>query len=169
MGNAPSLPQPPLPIFTLHLHDLEDGIVHPGDKISGHILLIPIKPLNPFGLDVSFFGNSFVWHRMDTSTNNTTDYFHYRDHAPLFEVNRNLLPVERPGVRNLSGYTVPGQRYTFPFEFQVPPHTTNYRLQHYKYSGSQRWHVNPHTLPPSFLHTTRGGTSTDPNYAKVEY
>ncbi|KAI8943242.1 hypothetical protein NX059_001264 [Plenodomus lindquistii] len=63
----------------------------------------------------------------------------------------------------------PDQAYTYRFDIPVPARTENNRRHQYKHDEAQNWHVVPHTLPPSFIHNSRHGTDTEPDYAKIEY
>ena len=63
----------------------------------------------------------------------------------------------------------PGQTYTFPFSFRFPAASGNNRHNLYENDGDERWTIQPHILPPSFLINYSFGSDTEPNFAKIEY
>ena len=107
-------------------------------------------------------------HKSDKSM---TSYTHYRDNAPLFEVFEDVLQAGSSEKEEDKKVTVfqPGQTYTFPFHFRFPLGTANSRHGQYKDTADQRWTVQPHHLPPTFLHPSNSEDDSRPNYAKIEY
>ncbi|KAJ4376226.1 hypothetical protein N0V83_001509 [Neocucurbitaria cava] len=171
--SSSKLPQPPLPDLAIHLSAPAQKVFQPDDIVTGHISFTSVVPIIPRVLEVSLFGQSLVWHRTSHSnSNNTTDYHHWRDKAPLFEVATNVLSSSNLSGKKegaLSCAYEPGQTYTFPFSFRFPAGTGNTRFGQYKNEADERWTVTPHDLPPTFLHTDKNGGTDNPNYAKIEY
>jgi hypothetical protein len=163
------IPQPPLPDIALHLYCPTDKIFRPDELVSGHVSFTPVAPIAPHALEVSLFGQSLIWHRTthSRSTGNTssTDYHHWRDHAPLFEVITSVLPPWDPQAPALAV----GQNYTYPFSFYFPNGTSNTRFGQYKDDSDELWTSGPHDLPPTFLSASKYSKDDGPNYAKVEY
>lgn len=169
--NSSKIPQKPLPDLAIHLYFPTDKVFQPDDVVSGHITLIPIESITPQAIEVSLFGRSLVWHRTShRNQNETTDYHHWRDNAPLFEVTQNVLPgAMTTGISMESSILKAGATYTFPFQFRFPKGTGNSRVGQYEKNTDERWTIQPHNLPPTFLHTYRNGKGTEPDYAKIEY
>ncbi len=63
----------------------------------------------------------------------------------------------------------PGQTYTFPFNFRFPAATGNNRTGQYKENNDERWTVQPHTLPATFIQNSKYGDVNKPNFSKIEY
>ncbi|KAG9194218.1 hypothetical protein G6011_04253 [Alternaria panax] len=123
--SSSKIPQPPLPDLTIHLHHAAERVYRPDDIVKGHIVLAPVASIKPEALRVSLFGQSLVWHRRDVGSNNTTDYHHWRDNAPLFEVFQDILHAANANEDNKEKQQAiskfePGQTYTFPFQFTFP-------------------------------------------------
>ncbi|KAH7380302.1 hypothetical protein DE146DRAFT_624675, partial [Phaeosphaeria sp. MPI-PUGE-AT-0046c] len=164
--SSPKLPQPPLPDIEIHLSNPTDKVFRPDDVVNGWIAFAPVVPIAPHAIVTSLWGHAQIWHRTSHSNNNkTTDYHHWRDNAPLFEVSTNVLqtPDSKPVTLQ------PGQTYTYPFQFRFPLGTANSRVGQYKNDADERWTVGPHNLPPSFWQGSHHGVSDAPNWAKVEY
>ncbi|KAF2867650.1 hypothetical protein BDV95DRAFT_670992 [Massariosphaeria phaeospora] len=155
-------PYVPLPELSLQLANPPDKVFKPDSTVSGHITLIVPQPINPQAIEVSLWGLSKVWLRRDVSSSDkSSEYHHWRDHAPFFTVSHNLL--EKPQQQ-----LVPGQAYTFPFSFRVPEATANYRAGFYKQDNDGRWTSAPHALPPTFFWGVRPGQGI-PDYAEISY
>ena len=167
--SSSKLPQPPLPNIAIHLYSPSEKLFRPDEDVAGHISFTPVAPIAPRALEVSLFGQSLVWHRTSHSTSNgtssSTDYHHWRDNAPLFEVATNVLPPFETHAPTLDV----GETYTFPFSIRFPAGTSNNRSGQYKEDDDTIWTVEPHDLPPSFLDTSKHGTADAPDYAKIEY
>jgi hypothetical protein len=165
------IPQPPLPTLQILLTDRK--VHRPDDIVTGFIALTPLLPISPHAINVSLFGQSQIWHRIDVSSSDSaSDYRHWRDNAPLFEVSENVLLQTNVDDKKGKGETellLPGQTYQFPFSFRFPSGTGNARWRQYKNAADQKFSIGPHDLPPSFLHTGKYGNGTDANYAKIEY
>lgn len=155
------------------MHSPADKIFHPNDLVTGHVTLKPITPLFPKAIYVTLFSNSSLWHRVDCGQN-PTNYLHYRDNAPLFEVSEDVMQSGTAATwrKTNNGPTLlPGQTYNHRFEFRFPARTSNVRIGQYKDDADTRFVVGPHDLPPTFLYTNKhgDGDGTDANFAKVEY
>lgn len=101
-----------------------------------------------------------------------SNYWHYRDNAPLFEVSDNVLQTGAAAKEKGPITLQAGQNYLYPFSFRFPKGTGNSRLIQYKDPNDERFVSGPHDLPATFLHTDRARKPTDevlPNYAKIEY
>ncbi|ORY14468.1 hypothetical protein BCR34DRAFT_560510 [Clohesyomyces aquaticus] len=141
------VPQEPLPSLELHLLDDPDRVFKPDETVAGHIVLTTPIPIKPQALEVTLWGKSETWIRTEHKSENSTTYYHYRDHAPLFDVTSNVAP---------KGETfVPGQVYKFPFGFRVPAGTGYERSGIYEKPQDGVWTVGPHNLPPTFWHGAR--------------
>jgi hypothetical protein len=163
--SSSKIPLPPIPHFDIVLHN-QKKTYRPGDIVRGHIALTPIIPISPYALNVSLFGQSLIWHRVDVSSSDKpSDYHHWRDNAPLFEVADDVLHAKDKGPSDL----LPRQTYQFPFEFRLPKGTGNARFGQYKNDADVKFSIGPHDLPPTFLHADKYGKGTDADYAKVEY
>lgn len=169
MGRGSSTSQPALATLMIHLNHPTDKVYQPGDLVSGHVTVTPTAPLLSFDLELSIFGRSLVWYIAHNGRGSSTHYEHDRDNAPLFETVRPLQRVEESALRNFPDHGVPGSTYLYKFEFCMPEDTAHSRLGQYRNDEDDRWFAGPHRLPPTFLHTTNVSTSTDPNFAKVEY
>ncbi|OAK95424.1 hypothetical protein IQ06DRAFT_329420 [Phaeosphaeriaceae sp. SRC1lsM3a] len=164
--SSSKLPQPPLPNIEIHLSSPADKVFRPDDIVSGWIAFTPTVPIAPRAIVASLWGYTQIWHRTSHSTsNNSTDYYHWRDNAPLFEVETNVLhtPDSKPSTLN------PGQLYSYPFQFRFPLGTANSRLVQYKDNADPRFTVGPHQLPPTFWQGSNRGIEGAPNWAKVQY
>ncbi|KAF2122605.1 hypothetical protein BDV96DRAFT_2684 [Lophiotrema nucula] len=152
-------PEAPLPHLSLSLTTTEEHIFRPNDTVSGNVELSAPYSLTPQAVEVSLWGLSKVWIRTSSSSsNNSTDYTHYRDDAPLFTVTFNLFP--QPYA------LLPDQVYNFPFNFRVPEGTGFNRTECYKNPQDDPYNVLPHHLPPTFF----AGKSDDwPDHAKISY
>ncbi|KAF2014892.1 hypothetical protein BU24DRAFT_423790 [Aaosphaeria arxii CBS 175.79] len=156
-------PEGPVPTIGLQLASPPEVVFKPNDNVSGTVTIDTPIPVNPSAVEVSFWGESKTWIRTSSSNNNSsgttsTSYTHYRDHAPLFTVTLNLL--EKPQQ------LVPGQTYSYPFNFRVPEGTGFNRSDCYKNPNDERWVSLPHQLPPTFFF----GTSPDsPDNASISY
>jgi hypothetical protein len=142
-------------------------VYRPNDLVTGHVSFVPVVPIVPQAIEVTLFGQSRIWHRTKSSNaNNNADYYHWRDNAPLFQVSTNVFPQS-----NQNGAPCePRQRYSYAFSFRFPAATGNSRVGQYKAGNGQAFTTGTHTLPPSFLITTRkDGSDDSPNYAKIEY
>lgn len=149
----------PLPNLALHVAAPKEKVFKPNDNVSGHISLNTPVPINPQAIEVSFWGRSTVWIRVENSHDNkSSDYDHYRDNAPLFDVTFNLLQH--------SQQLQPGQDYTFPFNFRVPEGTDTNRTGCYKHDSNDPWTVLPHHLPPTFYW---GGNQDLPDCGRITY
>ncbi|KAF2470145.1 uncharacterized protein BDR25DRAFT_304100 [Lindgomyces ingoldianus] len=153
--------QGPLPNVELYLAPQRETVFKPNDVISGHIVLSTPIPVMPQAVEVTLWGKSETWIRKSSSRGNgstaTTDYYHYRDHAPLFDVTFNVFPKAET--------LVPGQEYTFPFSFRVPEGTGFNRSQCYEQPDNAIWTVQPHHLPPTFFF----GREDYPDNSKISY
>ncbi|KAF2185697.1 hypothetical protein K469DRAFT_707361 [Zopfia rhizophila CBS 207.26] len=144
-----STPQGPLPDLELHLASQQDTIFKPNDTISGRIALSTPIPITPQAVEVSLWGQSETWIRRESSSSNshtgtrTTDYHHYRDHAPLFHVTFNLFP--KPHA------LLPDQTYNYPFSFRVPEGSGFNRSNCYENPNDNVWTAFQHHLPPTFV------------------
>ncbi|KAF2643737.1 hypothetical protein P280DRAFT_376916, partial [Massarina eburnea CBS 473.64] len=152
-------PPEPLPTLTTHLHTPADKIFKPNDTVSGYVTLVTPIPINPLAVEISFWGLSSVWLRTSHSTNNnSTDYTHYRDNAVLFDLTFDALTklnekeISSSESPPSAGLLVPGQTYTYPFQFRVPEGTGFNRSGFYKLDTDERWTISPHHLPPSMLY-----------------
>jgi len=164
--SSTKIPQPPLPDIAIHLYCSIDHIFRPNELVSGQVSFTPVAPIAPHALVVSLFGQSLIWHRTSqTDSNHSTDYYHWRDNAPLFEVVKNVLPPWDPKAPALAV----GQSYTYPFSFRFRTGTSNTRLGQYKEDADELWTVGPHELPPTFLSASKHSKVDQPYYAKVEY
>ncbi|KAF2269830.1 hypothetical protein CC78DRAFT_564515 [Lojkania enalia] len=144
MGLFTSKKQEPLPDVVVTLATSQDTVFRPDDTVSGHVTLSTPFPLTPQAVEVSLWGESKVWiRRSSSSSNNSTDYQHYRDNAPLFTVTYNLFPDPHQ--------LQPGQDYNFPFHFRVPEGTAFTRPECYRDPTEQPYTVLPHNLPPTFF------------------
>ncbi|KAF2028838.1 hypothetical protein EK21DRAFT_68929, partial [Setomelanomma holmii] len=167
--SSSKIPQPPLPDIAIHLYSPAEKVFRPDEFVSGHVSFTPIIPIVSRALETSLFGKSLVWYRTSSSSESSTDYYHWRDNAPLFEVTTNLLPSSRkPTTLEV------GETYIYPFSFRFPAGTGNSRIGQYKKTDDERWTVGPHDLPPSFdtreqNHCGKNGTGKEPNYSKIEY
>ena len=173
------LRQPPLPDLAIQLDDTADRVYRPDDIVRGHVVLTPVASIEPEALKVSLFGQSLIWYRRDVGSGNTTDYHHWRDNAPLFEVAQDVLHAattktnedKKKEPQAMSKFEA-GQIYTFPFQFTFPAGTGTTRYGQYENDSDQKYDIGPHDLPPSFLFTrfnrpTDDGTDAD--FAKIEY
>ncbi|OAL48898.1 hypothetical protein IQ07DRAFT_512657, partial [Pyrenochaeta sp. DS3sAY3a] len=169
--SSSKISQKPLPDFAIHLYFPTDKVFQPDDVVSGHITVTPVESITPQAIEVSLFGRSLIWHRTShRNQNETTDYHHWRDNAPLFEVTQNVLPgAITAGNSTELSILESGTTYTFPFQFRFPKGTGNSRVGQYEKNTDERWTIEPHNLPPTFLHTYRNGKGTEPDYAKIEY
>jgi len=143
-GHSKSSTKAPLPGLSLYLDSSQDKVFKPNDIVSGRVIIVTPHIITPQAVEVTLWGESKVWIRTQSSdSNNSTDYKHYRDNAPLFAVTSNLLsgPCQ----------FVPDQSYTFPFSFRIPEGTDFNRNGCYENSNDGRWTVFPHKLPPSFF------------------
>ncbi|PVI05223.1 hypothetical protein DM02DRAFT_554877, partial [Periconia macrospinosa] len=162
-------PEGPLPSLTVYISTPEDTVFHPDDTVTGHVSFSTPVPLTPQALEVNFWGMSTVWLRTSHSTgpsdNRSTEYHHYRDNAPLFQVSTNVLDTLLPPP-----YFVPNETYTFPFQFRVPAGTSSNRSGFYKSDDEAPWTVQPHPLPPTMLWcTSTSSTKEYPDHAFIEY
>lgn len=189
-------PEGPLPSLIVHISTPEDKVFHPDDTVTGHVSFSTPIPLTPQALEINFWGMSTVWlrtsHSTGTSDNRSTEYRHYRDNAPLFQVCTNVLetlPPPAPGAGDLHEekgastlqhdqkdinqgvrYFIPDRTYTFPFQFRVPAGTSSNRSGFYRSDNEAPWTVQPHPLPPTmFWGTMASSTKEYPNHAFVEY
>jgi hypothetical protein len=154
-------PQIPITNLFLHLANPVDKVFKPYDTVSGHVVLTVAQPITPEAIEVSLWGLSTVWIRTSHSnSNDSTDYKHYRDHAPLFTVTFNLLP--KPQTLNV------GQEYKFDFSLRVPERTAATQAQQYKSSNDNRWTTCPHQLPPTFF-WSNSRYPDSPDNAEVSY
>ncbi|KAF2740236.1 hypothetical protein EJ04DRAFT_508232 [Polyplosphaeria fusca] len=152
-------PPAPVPSMDVHLAASEDTMYHPDDNVSGHIALSTPFPLTPQAIEVSLWGQAKVWIRTNSSgSNNSTNYQHYRDDAPLFSVTFNMMPNPHE--------LVPDQIYNFPFNFRVPRGTGFDRSDCYKNAHEQPYMVTPHDLPPTFFF---GHSEDSPDHASIAY
>jgi hypothetical protein len=164
--SSPKPPQPLLPAFAIQILAAVDKVFRPDDIVTGHIIFVPVTPITPHGIEVSLFGQTLIWYRTSHSTgHNSTEYHHWRDCAPLFEVTTNVLPVQDSKAPPLEV----GKTYTFPFSFRFPAGTGNSRIGQYQNDHDVRWTTGPHPLPPSFLNPDSHKGGEDADYAKVEY
>jgi hypothetical protein len=163
--SSTKIPQPSLPDIAIHLYSPTDKIFRPDELVSGHVNFTPTVPIAPRAIEVSLFGQSLIWHRTSSSSNDSTDYYHWRDNAPLFEISTNVLPAGEPHAPALSV----GETYIYPFNFRFPARTGNTRFGQYKEDTDELWTVRPHDLPPTFLSAGKHNKDDGPNYAKVEY
>lgn len=157
-------PQPPLPSLSLHLTSKQDTVFKPNDTVSGYIEIATPLLITPQAIEVTLWGESKTWIRTSSShTNGTTgsrssDYRHYRDNAPFFNLTSNLLPNATE--------LVPGRINTFPFSFRVPEGTGINRSGCYQDDTDARWTVFPHNLPPTFF---VGTSPDDPDNCEISY
>jgi hypothetical protein len=167
--SSSKIPQPPLPNLEIILDS--DQTYRPDDIVKGHIALTPLLPISPHALNVALFGQSLIWHRVDVSSSDSaSNYYHWRDNAPFFEVAEDVLHADHDVKREKGPLDLlPGQTYQFRFEFRLPRGTANSRHGQYKNDADAKFNIGPHDLPPTFLHTDRNGKGTDANYAKIEY
>lgn len=167
--SSSKIPKPALPKISIRLSTPSEKVFKPDDVVSGYVAFAPTVPIVPHAIEVSLFGQSLVWLRTGANAGkgSTTDYHHWRDNAPLFEVTTNVLPAFDSKAPTLQ----PGEKYTYPFQFQFPAGTGNSRFGQYNKDEDMRWTVGPHLLPPSFLHTGTHGTNMgeDADFAKIEY
>jgi hypothetical protein len=154
----------PHPSLELHLEHLKDTVIKPGDTVSGHVQLSTTTTINPIAVEVAFWGQSQTWIRKESSssTSSFTDYYHYRDLAPLFTVTRNVLPQSKEAAH------IPGQAYTMPFTFAMPTGTALNRAHCYQHPEDGVWTVSPHALPPTMFHHGRWGPES-PNNCSISY
>ncbi|KAF1962177.1 hypothetical protein CC80DRAFT_386640, partial [Byssothecium circinans] len=171
MGIFSKKPPPgPLPTLTVHLHTPADKVFKPNDTVSGYVTLVTPIPINPQAVEISFWGMSRVWLRTSSSnsTSKSTDYTHYRDNAPLFDICFNALanqqpqpqgqqdqkndnPQNPPSHQQPNPLLLPNQTYTYPFSFRVPEGTGFNRTGYYKTDTDPRFTILPHNLPPTML------------------
>jgi hypothetical protein len=156
-------PPQPQPELSVHLSHPTDQVFQPNSTVSGHVTLTTPIPIFTQALFVSLWGNSSTWIRTSsTDSNNHTEYRHYRDNAPLFNVSLNVMPK--------SDQLFPDQTYTFPFNFQFPEGTGNNRSACYKKPDDERWTVLPHALPPTFISLSKWGRDAEtPDVAEISY
>jgi hypothetical protein len=160
------IPQPPLPKIAIDLYCSNDKVFRPDELVSGRVTFTPVAPIAPRALEVSLFGESLVWYRTSTSSGDSTDYHHWRDNAPLFEIATDVIQTSDSKALILQ----PGETYIYPFNFRFPAGTNRSRACQYKNNADELWTVAPHDLPPSFLIASKyGRNGEEPSYAKIEY
>lgn len=159
-------PQPPLPDIGIHLSNPADKVYRPDDIVNGWVTFTPTVPIAPRAIVASLWGHAQIWHRTShTNSNNSSDYHHWRDNAPLFEVQTNILQTSDSKPSTLEV----GRTYTYPFQFRFPIGTANNRGGQYQNDADARWTVGPHQLPPTFWSSSNHSIEGAPNWAKVEY
>lgn len=166
-----SKPPEPQPVLFFKFTHPQEQIFEPDSVVSGHVALTTPIPISPQAIEVSLFGFAKVWIRENHSSNNSTNYHHFRDNAPLFNLTYNLLgPPPKAGQPE---QLLPGQIYRYPFSIRFPAGTGNNRTGLYRDSNDTRWTTLPHSLPPTFFSGCRGGVGLshdpEPDYAEVQY
>jgi hypothetical protein len=193
--NSSKIPQPPLPNLAVYLDDTEDKVYRPNEVVKGHVILTPVASIEPHALQVSLFGQLLVWHRTSGSTDDSSDYYHWRDNAPFFIVTQNILHTatttaygDEKEKQPVTSRLEAGQTYRVSFQFTFPARTGKTRAGQYKHDNDQKYTIGLHNLPPTFLLTNRampkrklppsyppwsckqsGGDALDANFAKIEY